>query len=177
MPSVGANAAFALLTNRLGARIDPYKACNFLVEIDGLLVGGFSECRGLSAQTETYEYREGGVNGYAHQFAGPTKYPSLELKHGLTPIDTLWAWHQDVAAGIVTRRSGSIYLLDERKLPVMWWDFRDAYPIRWSGPELSASSTTVAVESVEFAHRGLSRPQAAGRALGLAAAVAGKLRF
>jgi hypothetical protein len=42
----------------------------------------------------------------------------------------------------------------------MWWDFRDAYPVKWSGPELKADSGTVAVESVELVHRGLSKPEA-----------------
>ena len=39
---------------------DPYQVFSFLIEIDGLVVGGFSECSGLAVETEIFEYREGG---------------------------------------------------------------------------------------------------------------------
>lgn len=173
MPAAGPNMAFAAAGSRLGARLDPYKSFHFLVEIEGILAGGFSECSGLSVETEVHEYREGGVNDHVHRFAGPSRSPNLVLKHGLTAIDTLWDWHQDVVRGRFRRRSGSIYLLDDRRIPVTWWDFKDGYPVRWNGPDLQAGSAAVAVESVELAHHGLSRPRAAGRALGLAAGAAG----
>ena len=40
---IGLNAALALATSALGIRLDPYMPFNFLVEMDGLLVGGFKE--------------------------------------------------------------------------------------------------------------------------------------
>ena len=43
----GVNAVFAAATGALGVRLDPYLGCNFLVEIEGLLAGGFREVRGL----------------------------------------------------------------------------------------------------------------------------------
>jgi phage tail-like protein len=174
MPSLGLNAGYSLVTNLLGVRLDPYKAFNFVVEIEGILAGGFSECRGLSVETEVHEYREGGVNDYAHQFAGPTKYPALVLKHGITALDGLWEWHQDVVRGNITRRNGSIYLLNERRLPVTWWDFKEALPVRWNGPELQSTSAAVAFETIELIHHGLSRPKVAGRLLAAAAAAAEK---
>jgi phage tail-like protein len=167
MPSLGLNAAFGLVTNLLGIRADPYQVFNFLVEIEGILAGGFSECSGLQVETETIDYREGGLNDYVHRFAGPTKYPPLILKHGLTQIDGLWSWHQEVVTGKITRRNGTIYLLDKQRLPVMWWDFKEAFPVKWSGPDLNASSGNVAIESVELAHRGLSRPTIGGLLGGL----------
>ncbi len=152
------NAAFGLVTNLLGIRADPYQVFNFLVEIEGILAGGFSECSGLQVETEFFDYREGGLNEYVHRFAGPTKYPPLVLKHGLTQIDGLWSWHQDVIQGKIERKNGTIYLLDKQRIPVMWWDFKEAFPFKWTGPDLRADSGNVAIESVELAHRGLSRP-------------------
>lgn len=161
-PSLGLNAAFSLTTNLVGVRADPYQVFSFFVEIEGILAGGFSECTGLQVETEFYEYREGGQNEYVHHFAGATKYPPLILKHGLTPIDGLWMWHQDIVTqGKIERRNGTIYLLNRQRLPVIWWDFKEAFPYKWTGPELRADSGDVAVESVELVHRGLSRPRAA----------------
>lgn len=159
MTSLGRNAAFAAGTNLLGIRNDPYLSFNFLVEIEGLLVGGFSEVTGLQVETIVETYREGGVNEYEHKLAGPTRYPSnLILKHGLTDIETLWRWHQDVIQGNIERKNGTIYLLDRQQLPAMWWDFTKAYPMKWSGPEFRAESGAVAVETVELVHHGISKP-------------------
>ncbi len=176
MSTLGINAAFSAGSNLLGIRNDPYVRFNFLVEIEGLLVGGFTEVTGLQIETEVQDYREGGLNEYIHKLAGPTRYPSnLILKHGLTDIETLWSWHQDVTQGTIKRRNGTIYLLDNRRLPAMWWDFMEAYPVKWTGPELRADSNTVAVETVELVHKGISKPAlssmvSAARGIGGAAA-------
>lgn len=140
-------------------RLDPYLGLNFLVEIEGIVVGGFSEVSGLTVETEVQEYREGGMNAFVHKLAGPTRYPSnLVLKHGITDLETLWWWHQDVVAGTVERKNGTIYLLDARGLPAMWWNFQGAYPVKWQGPDLRADGNSVAVESVELAHKGIEKP-------------------
>ncbi|HEX6904117.1 MAG TPA: phage tail protein [Thermoanaerobaculia bacterium] len=164
MPELGLNAAVSLTANLLGIRNDPYTAFNFFVEIESLVVGGFSEVSGLQVETAVEEYQEGGENGFVHKLAGPTRYPNLVLKRGLTFIDTLWIWHQEVTSGKVQRRNGTLYLLDNRRLPAMWWDFKGAYPVKWIGPDLRADSNTIAVETVELVHQGLSRPSS-GRVL------------
>jgi phage tail-like protein len=160
------NASFSLVSSiglgGLGVRSDPFLACSFLVEVEDILAGGFSECSGLEVETEVESYREGGQNSYLHQFAGATKYPPLILKHGLTWIDGLWSWHQEVSSGMIKRKNGTIYLLDRQQVPVMWWNFNEAFPVKWSGPSLRADATQVAVESVELRHRGLSRPMGSG---------------
>jgi phage tail-like protein len=161
MPTIGANIGLSIATGQAGLRVDPYQSCNFVVEIEGLLVGGFSQCTGLAVEVEVHEYREGGQNEFVHRFAGATRHPPLVLKHGLSPIDGLWGWHQDVSAGHVRRRNGTIYLLNKAQAPVLWWHFREALPLKWNGPDLQAESAAVAFETVELTHRGLSRSRMA----------------
>jgi phage tail-like protein len=158
LPSIGLNTALAALTNLTGVRLDPYLAFNFLVEIEGILAGSFSECTGLQVETEYHDYREGGLNDYVHRFAGPTKYPPLMLKHGITQIDGLWNWHQEVTQGSIKRKNGTIYLLDRMRIPVMYWNFKEAFPVKYTGPDFRADAAAIAFESVELTHRGLSRP-------------------
>ena len=67
---------------RPGLRIDPYQSCNFVVEIEGLLVGGFASVRGSRSRSRVHEYREGGQNDFMHRFAGAREHPPLVLKHG-----------------------------------------------------------------------------------------------
>jgi phage tail-like protein len=143
----------------VGDRVDPYLSFHFLVEIEGLVIGGFNEVTGLTVEVEIEEYREGGLNAYVHKLAGPARYPNnLVLKHGLTDSDTLWNWHQDVASGNIQRRNGSIILLDSAGEEQWRWNFVDAYPVRWVGPDLRAGSAEVAIETLEVVHRGLSIP-------------------
>jgi phage tail-like protein len=179
MPSLGLNAAFSLATNLTGIRADPYQSFNFLIEIDDILTGGFSECTGLQVETETEEYKEGGVNGYVHRFIGHTKNPPLILKHGLTQIPGLWMWYQEVAQGIdqgkFKRHNGTIYLLNKQRIPVMWWNFKEAFPYKWTGPEFRADSNSVAFESIELFHKGLSRPTLGSLVAGIGAELTGAL--
>ena len=140
-----------------GDRIDPYASFNFLVEIEGVVVGGFSEVSGLQAETETEEYREGGVNDFVYKLPKITKYPNLTLKRGVTDLDEFWKWHQDVVAGDIKRKNGSIILTDSSKTKGKRWNFTKAYPVKWVGPDMKADSNTVAVESLEIAHRGLTK--------------------
>src|SRR5687768_15889159 len=115
---------------KLASAIDPYLNVNFAVEIEGLLVGGFSEVSGLEAELVTERYREGGLNGFEHVFAGPVQTSEIVLSRGLIDVDTLWNWFDSAARGIVKRKNGTIMLLNLQGDPVMWWDFARALPIR-----------------------------------------------
>ncbi|MGD8594440.1 MAG: phage tail protein [Gammaproteobacteria bacterium] len=139
-----------------GAELDPYLAFNFLVEIEGLTVGGFSEVTGLQVDIEVEDYREGGVNGYIHKLLGPVRYPSnLVLKRGVMSMDDLLGWYQLVMSGTVELKNVSIILQDTSGEDARRWDFLDAYPVRWNSPELRAVSSDVAIETLELVHKGL----------------------
>lgn len=139
----------------VGERKDPYLSFRFKVEIDSLVVAGFSEATGLSFETEVETFREGGVNLHEQQLAGPTKYPSrLTLKRGLTDVDTLWSWYQDVMNGRIQRKDTSIILLDSTGEERKRWRFRQVCPVKWVGPELRAGTAEVAFEAVELVHNG-----------------------
>ena len=159
MKKLGLNAAFAAGTNMVGVRADPYMAYNFVVEIEGLITGGFTEVTGLESEIELESYQEGGVNGYIHQFPRRTRYPNLVLSHGLTDIDTLWHWYQAATAGKIQLKNGTIMLLNQQRLPMMWWNLKNAYPVKWVGPQFNASNATaVAVERLELIHQGIDKP-------------------
>lgn len=137
--------------------VDPYKVFQFVVEINGTQVGGFSEVTGLEVRTEVDEYREGGVNDYVHKIAKETRYQNLTLKRGITDSTELWEWHQQVVEGDIERKTVSVVLLDSQRQEKWRWVFLDAYPVKWNGSDLSATGNTVAVESVELAHHGMMK--------------------
>jgi phage tail-like protein len=77
-----------------------------------------------------------------------------------------------VAAGKIQRRNGTIYLLNQAQVPVLWWNFHEALPLKWTGPELIAAAAGVAFESVELAHRGITRARATTADTAVASATA-----
>lgn len=67
-------------------RNDPYTAFNFLVEIDGMTVGGFSEVSGIESTVDVIEYRGGDEHTTVRKLPGVVRYPNLVLKRGWTEI-------------------------------------------------------------------------------------------
>jgi phage tail-like protein len=158
---LGLNAAFVGVLGAAGKRPDPYLSVNFLVEIEGLVVGGFSKVDGLESAIETQDYVEGGRNDYVHKILKGTTYVPLVLSHGLSDLDALWTWHDRTRRGVIQRKNGTIMLLDAERLPVMWWNFASALPVKWAGPAFDAASDAqVAIERVELVHRGITKPVA-----------------
>ncbi|WP_127534649.1 phage tail protein [Paenibacillus kobensis] len=139
-----------------GARRDPLVGFRFLIELDGLIAGGFSEVHGIEAEIEMEEYREGGVNTYIHRLPRITRQSNLTLKRGMTGSEELYLWFKAASEGWLSkRREGSIILLDADGNEAWRWNFAGAYPVKWTGPELRADSSGVAVEAIEIVHQGL----------------------
>lgn len=131
--------------------------------IEGLLVAGFSEISGLQAETEVEEVREGGVNDYVHKLPKGTRYPNLVLKKGMTISSDLWDWHRKVVSGRIKRKTIYIILHNTAQIGPLDWDYGnmyqiiDAFPVKWSGPDLKAEGNAVALETIEIAHHGIKK--------------------
>lgn len=138
-----------------GNRKDPYAAFNFVVEIDDIIVAGFTDVSGLSIETQFERKNFGGENHREYTFLTQTKYTDITLKHGITTDEYLWDWYGQVINGRVNRHNGSICLLDDLGNPKVWWDFLDACPIKWEGPSFSATSSAVAAETLVLTHNGI----------------------
>jgi phage tail-like protein len=138
-----------------GSRNDPYSAFNFLVEIDGVTVAGFSEASGLDSETDVVEYRDGNEDITVRKLPGLKKYSNISLKRGFTDSTELWEWRKKVMDGQTERQSGSIVLLNEAREPSLRFNFREGWPSKWEGPSLNAANNETAIETLEIAHEGL----------------------
>ena len=139
------------------AKPDPYRNCNFLVEIDGITQAGFTDCTGLGADTDVIEYREGGENTTVRKLPGLTKYSNITLKWGLTDSRELYDWFRNVITGTVQRKNGSIIVLGLDGQERLRWNFVNAWPAKWDGPDFTAKGNDVAIETLELAHEGVER--------------------
>jgi phage tail-like protein len=137
-----------------GDRNDPYSSFNFLVDIGGA-VAGFSECSGLTTETDPIEYRNGNEDITVRKLPGLKKFTNIALKRGYTDAKELWEWRKTVLDGKTERRAGTITLLNEAREPALRWEFREGWPCKWEGPALNAKNNEVAIESLEICHEGL----------------------
>lgn len=138
-----------------GDRTDPYGAFNFLVEVDGVTVAGFSEVGGLSTETDVVEYRTGDTDVTVTKVPGLKKFTNISLKRGFTASDDLWKWRKSVLDGVTERHSGTIQLLNEARETAVKWTFREGWPSKWEGPSFNAKTSEVAIETLEIACEGV----------------------
>lgn len=179
------------LLSATALRSDPVLGHNFVVSlldtsdvltsigtalISGLLdvaAGGFSECLGLESSMKVEEFNEGGNNATVLKFAGRMSWSNLTLKRGVAANTSLWDWTYDFVQGHGKRRDGVVVLLNEMKVPNSIWYFRRGLPLKYSGPQMNAMQSNVAVESIEIAHEGLYQVPFVGVASSIASAAAG----
>ncbi len=134
-----------------GDRDDPYSAFNFLVEIDGVTEAGFSECAGLTTETDVIEYRNGNRDITVSKLPGLRKYTNISLKRGFTQGKELWEWRKTVIDGKTERQSGSVVLLNEAREEALRWNFQEGWPSKWEGASFNAKNNEVAIETLEIA--------------------------
>jgi phage tail-like protein len=92
-----------------------------------------------------------------HKFPTRATFPNLTLRRGILAADNnLWQWHRDFVEGKGRRRDGLVMLLDRKGAAVKTWRFARGLPLKWVGPSLNASQSSVAVEAIEIAHEGLT---------------------
>jgi phage tail-like protein len=60
-------------------RQDPLRGFRYLVEMEGLLSGGFLRVKGLARELKHESYKEGGVIEYEHKLVTQVSYPVVVL--------------------------------------------------------------------------------------------------
>jgi len=139
-------------------RKDPFRGYNFKVVIDGITRAGFREVSGLDTTQDVVEYREGtsGNNLYSKKLYGLAKTANIVLKWGITTDDEIWKWRQAVVTGDPkARKNCSVTIIDEEGKEHQSWNLAEAWPCKWTGPTLNATSNEVAIETLEIAHEGI----------------------
>ena len=125
----------------------------FIVSIDGISQGAFTECTLPSVEWETEELKEGGLNTYIHQLPGRRRGAKLTLKNGVGSSD-LMNWYRDTMNEVLRRRNITIKLLnakDKLNDPIMTWNIQGAYPTKWTGPQLNSGENSIAIQTLELA--------------------------
>ena len=137
--------------------IDPYLGFNYKLELGGITKGAFSECSGFNGEADAVEYREGSDKRLnTRKQPGLYKYGNVTLKRGITTDKALFTWFESGINGDIDRKQQvSIVLNDEKGREKVRWNLLNAWPSKWTGPDLKASGNEVAIETLEFCCEGL----------------------
>jgi phage tail-like protein len=146
----------ATIRSQTGAERYPYPAYNFVVSVTNVdsgatVSGSFSEVSGLTVDVTPIEYRDGTDDTTMRKVRGLRKVSNITLKRGVTGHVGFWRWILDGLEGDAQREQGYIALLNEDKDEVMRWNFKQAWPAKYTGPTFNAKNNEIAIETLEIA--------------------------
>ncbi len=131
-----------------------YPAFRFTLEVSDNYSGVFSECTLPNVEWDVEEVKEGGQNAYIHQLPGQRKSSSrIVLKTGLMtgPLSALSRWYLESMKSTFARRTVTVKLLDSSGEPLVTWCLHEAFPVKWTAPQLKSDSSALAINSLELA--------------------------
>jgi phage tail-like protein len=140
------------------ANADAVAELRFRVKLGSITIGRFRECTGIAVEIETKDYMEGGNNDWVHKLPTRVKYPNVVLKRGLTHESALLDWFNAAHSNYPKNfQELTIELLGPGSVTVRAWQFMDAYPVKWTGPNMNAGSNQIATETLEMVHKGFKK--------------------
>jgi phage tail-like protein len=143
-------------------RHGPYRNARFLLEIDSIAVAGFSKASIPENSSEPVEYREGNDPPHQKKLWSLNSFGNLTLEKGTTENSmALFEWRKQVEQGKLdsARSQIAVIVQDEEGDSGPRWEFKKAWPRQYDAPDLDASGSDVAIESIEIAHEGMIRKE------------------
>ena len=151
----------------------PLTKMNFLVTVDGVSgTAAFTEVSGIEASVDVIEFRQGNAHSLAPvKIPGLVKHGNVTLKFGYTLDSAFKTWIQDCVSEVrkeMPRSRVQIEMIDinggapqslvESVSGTRVWILTNAWVTKYSAPDLNASTSEVAIESVEIAYEELIIP-------------------
>lgn len=140
-----------------GGYVEPYRAYNFVLSVEGIADARFAQCSALGVRIHPIAYREGGRGAVTRRLPGPVEYAEVTLRYGLTSSHSLFDWLLEVAGGNVQRKHVTLTIEDNAGGTPVQWHLIDAWPCAWQGAPLDALGREVAIESLTLIFESLQR--------------------
>jgi phage tail-like protein len=122
----------------------------FVLDVGGKRMGAFTECTLPVIEWEVEEVKEGGLNSFIHQIPGRRKSARVTLKNGVGKSE-LMDWFIETVGGKWVRKTVTVTLQDYKGKKVLSWNLKDAYPIKWTGPQLKSDTSAIAIQTFDLA--------------------------
>jgi phage tail-like protein len=129
----------------------------FQVKWDALVVS-FQEVSGLDTEAQPIKYRRGDSPEFSTiKMPGLKKSGIVTMKRGIFESNNkFWDWYNQIQMNTIKRMPVTISLLDEAGSPTMVWTLANAWPTKVTSTDLKSDGDEVAVETIEFAHEGIT---------------------
>ena len=133
---------------------EPGLSVFFSCEIDGVDLGRWATCSGLSVEVETEPRTEGAMGFVMHQVSGRLKYTNLVLGRPVgADTSKVMTWLTTFSV-LPVSTSAEVKAFDSGGHTLMAWDLFGVVPVRWTGPSFDVASLSVASETLELAYQG-----------------------
>lgn len=122
---------------------------------------GFQEVSGLGMEVTVAEYRAGNyTTNEPIKITGMVKTPDITLKRGVIGRPDLYQWLDEIRNGAQNQlKNVSIKLLTEdRSAVAQEWLLKNARPMKYTGPSLSAKGTDLAIEELVLSAERIEMP-------------------
>lgn len=151
----------------------PLTKMNFLVSVNSVNgTAAFSEVTGIEATVDVIEFRQGNAHSLAPvKIPGLVKHGNVTLKFGYTLDSAFKTWVQECVSetrGEMPRNDVQIEMIDinggtptqkvESITGTRVWLLTNAWVTKYTAPDFNASTSEVAIETVELAYEELVIP-------------------
>lgn len=141
-----------------GVLVDPFRAYNFKLLIDGVAEGHFTQFSGLRARVEVIPYREGGGGTVVRKLAGPLNLGQLTLSYGFTSSPKLGNWLLASMSSKPQRKNVSILMLGmDGMTEVIRYNLLEAWPCDWEAVGFDAISKQTAIARLVLTFESINR--------------------
>ncbi|MDR1797886.1 MAG: phage tail protein [Clostridiales Family XIII bacterium] len=147
----------------------PYTKMNFQVMLgtENADVASFSEISGIDATVDVVEFRQGNASSLAPvKIPGLVKHGNITMKFGLTDSAAFRIWiancisdtrqvipRADLVIELIDIIAGSpAQIVDTIKNANMTWQLKNAWVCKYTGTDLNALQSEIAIESIEVAY-------------------------
>jgi phage tail-like protein len=152
-------------------RFDPYKNFKFRVKWDGRYVAGISKVSALTRSTEPIEHREGGDPSTVRKSPGQTKFEAITLERGVTHdveferwANKVWNWGSGLGSETSLRDFRKDIIIEvyneAGQLAIAYKVYRCWVSEYQALPELDASGSAVAIQTLKLENEGFERDYA-----------------
>ncbi len=150
----------------------PLTKMNFRVVVSGVEgSAAFNQVTGIDSAVDVIEFRQGNAGSLAPvKIPGLVKHGNITLRYGYTIDSAFKTWITECVSetrGPISRQNVQIELIDiasgaptttTNTVGTRVWLLKNAWVAHYTGPELDASNSDVAIESVEIAYEEMTIP-------------------
>ena len=106
----------------------------------------------MDLEYNSTEYKEASATGIkTTQVVGQRNVPTLTMKRGLFEKSLeLYDWFNSMHTDDFTKKDVVISMLNNNNEAIMTWTVANAFPTKFNGPSLDATSSEISFQSIEI---------------------------